>query len=288
MAYEPESQQRARARSVLAKTGYGPIGGHFKDGGHPDEREDIALIRKAFKEHDSQQHSGKKTRLSFRHGGRAEGGMSGSRLDQKPRGGKGKGKKGHSTEINIAVQPHPGGMNGAPPVPMPPPPAARPPVIAPPPPAMAPHPQMAGPGGPGPGMVPPGGPPMGGPPGLPPGVVPQRPIKTGGRANYKKGGKTPPGTEYQPPGLRQNVNPDMTPDSTLERAIRSDAEEKRERGDQMPQEKRGGRARHAGGGEVGPGRTEMHAGAGSGEGRLARTKHLDYAVDRGGRGAADD
>lgn len=164
-------------------------------------------------------------------------------------------------------------------------------------------------GGPPPAMG--GGMPVGAPtPGLPPQAAPMANppgmMHAGGRAGYAKGGKTKvaPGAEYQPPGQRGNVTPDQTPDNVLERAIRADASEKQERGDQVPQQKKGGRAHKADGGQVqkiaeqmnsaspdyrramenaksnkaggigvGHGTTTMHAGADSGAGRLEKA-HL--------------
>lgn len=162
-------------------------------------------------------------------------------------------------------------------------------------------------GGPPPAMG--GGMPVGGPtPGLPPQAAPMANppgmMHAGGRAGYAKGGKTKvaPGAEYQPPGQRGNVTPDLTPDDTLRDAIHKDAAEDQEHGRQVPQQKKGGRAHRAEGGQVqkiaeqmnsaspdyrramqnaksnkaggigvGKGTTPMHAGAGSGQGRLEKS-----------------
>jgi len=48
-------------------------GGHYKEGGHTDIKEDKKLIKKAFKMHDDQLHEGKPTNLSkLRRGGSAK------------------------------------------------------------------------------------------------------------------------------------------------------------------------------------------------------------------------
>lgn len=188
MAYMHEREGRGKARALVAKTGYSPVGGHFKLGGNSDAAADAKMVTKGVHEHEGALHKGSpKTRLTF-----AEGGMAGMpRLDQKSRGGGGskRSSKGHGNTINIAVVPHAGGGQ--------PPPAAAAPH--PPMPVVPPRPPLVGPPGGGmpPGM-PPGGappiaagaappvamprPPMAPPPGLPPGVMPPRPpIRTGGR-----------------------------------------------------------------------------------------------------------
>jgi hypothetical protein len=44
-------------------------GGHYKEGGHIDVKEDKKLIKRAFKMHDDQLHEGKPTNLSKLCGG---------------------------------------------------------------------------------------------------------------------------------------------------------------------------------------------------------------------------
>ncbi len=189
MAYQHETESRGRARALVARTGYGKTGGHFKKGGSTDSdyAQDVKLIRRAINEHDSQLHGGKKTRLKLADGGSAEGSMAEPRSDRAPRG-KSNGHKG--TNVNVIVAGGRGAQD-----------QSRPPM---PPPVPPPHPPMAGPPpGPPPGAMPPGGMPPGGMPmgGMPPGAMPPRPPmpmpppggmppgmpmrKAGGRAGYK-------------------------------------------------------------------------------------------------------
>lgn len=128
-----------------------------------DATADKARIRRAFDEHDTQLHGGKKTRLELRDGGCAEGGRTAPRMDRpgRARGGKTGGKKAH-TNVNVIVAS--GGKDRPVPVPVP---AAG---------GVPPRPPM-----PPPGAMGPGGPPMGGPPGMggpglpPPGIGGPRP-----------------------------------------------------------------------------------------------------------------
>jgi hypothetical protein len=153
-----EGHGRKRARTLLNKSGYGHIGGHFAKGGHvkghSDEKEDEALIKREVK----------KTALKhkLRDGGCAEGGSVKPRADRLARGGKAKGKHGKPhTQVNIAIgRSHPQPVPS--PVPVPVPGGAPPggPMAGPPP--------GAGPMPPPDGGMPPGGPPMG--------------LKRGGRA----------------------------------------------------------------------------------------------------------
>ena len=185
---QPMKRGRERAAALIEKSGYGSVRKHLAAGGADSDREaDIKLIKTAMDEHTAQEHGGKKTRLHFRDGGHADGGMAPDRLDRRSRGGggdgKSKGKHKPSSQINILVSPH----NGAPPPPgggpaMMPPMAPHPPMAGPPPgapPMMPPHPPMGMPPGAGPGMPPPGAMP---PPGMPPGMPPRPMIKTGGKA----------------------------------------------------------------------------------------------------------
>ena len=175
---------RERARRVCESAGY-KIGGTL--GRKEDTESDVRMIKSAISQHERHDHKGEKpTRVRLRHGGRAEGGMAGNRLDQqgrKPGGGKGKGH----TNITVNVAPHPPGAggppgmgtpgNGLPPgLGLPPRPAAAPPPAAPPP-MMPPRPMPP----PGAGAMPPGG--MPGGPGMAGGMPPRPMIKRGGRAS---------------------------------------------------------------------------------------------------------
>lgn len=188
--YAHPGKMRAKASDLIAKAGYERP--HHAHGGHADFAADEKMIKTAIREHENQEHGGKHSRISFKDGGHAEGGMAPARLDRKARGGQSGGKKTHGTQVNIAVVPHagqpgmggPSGMGAAPMMPphppMAPPVAAAPPV---PPRPMPPRPMPPpGMGAPSPGM-PPGG--MGMPGGMQP-----RPmgIKTGGRAHRADGG----------------------------------------------------------------------------------------------------
>lgn len=135
---------------------------HHTDG---DIKQDQALIRKAFAEHDEQLHHNGKTRLKFKEGGCVPGDRKKKRLD---RANGGKAKAGHKTVVNVVMPQHAGQAPGA---------GAAPPMIPPKPPMMPPP--GAGPGGPGAG-----GPPM--PPPGPPGGGMMR--KRGGRVKKAWGG----------------------------------------------------------------------------------------------------
>lgn len=147
-----ERHKRKNARKMLTGAGY-------KSGGHLASEK--KMIGEAIREHDDQQHGGKKTRLRLRDGGCADGGMPKARADRKGRGMK--GGKAHTT-VNVVVAGHPGGGGGQPvPVPVPKP---------------IPVPVNAGAGGP---PMPPGG---GGMPGA--GPMPPPGLKRGGRAKAPK------------------------------------------------------------------------------------------------------
>lgn len=158
-----ERHKRKQAREILKKAGY-RSGGHLHS--KADEMEDATKIKRGISEHENHLHPGKpKTRLRLRDGGSCEGLAAGGRSDRKPRGAKGKGKKGGTTVNVVIAHPHPkpvpipvpvgaGAPPGGPAGPMPPPPDDG-------------APPMMGPG--------PGGPPMG--------------AKKGGRIGLKKGGK---------------------------------------------------------------------------------------------------
>lgn len=122
---------------------------HHTDGGAPPSMRTEAMIREAMDEHDDQQHGGAKTRLKLKTGGRVEGEEKRDRLDR-AKGGRTK-HAGHKTNINIVMPPS---QDHPVPVPVP---AGGPPMG--PPPGMAPHPPMAGPppGAGGPPMGPPVG-----------------------------------------------------------------------------------------------------------------------------------
>ena len=160
-----EHEKRKNARALLTKSGYSKLGGHLTK--RPDEIADKHEISEGIHQHEGARHKGQpKTRLKLRDGGNCEGMAAGGRSDRKPRGAKGKGKKGGTTVNVIVAHPHPK------PVPVPVPVGAGAGPGGPPPPGMPPG---AGPGGP--PMPPPdgGGPPMG--------------AKKGGRVGLKKGGK---------------------------------------------------------------------------------------------------
>lgn len=120
---------------------------HHTAGGELPKQRTEAMIREAMDEHDEQQHGGKKMRLKLKTGGRVEGEEKRERLDR-AKGGRTKG--GHKTNINIVMPP---GQDR--PVRVP----AMGPVAGGPPPGMMPHPPMAGPppGAGGPPMGPPVG-----------------------------------------------------------------------------------------------------------------------------------
>lgn len=138
-----ERSKRKVARTLLAKSGYRGMGGHFAKGGHvkghSDEAADKKLIAREVK----------KSALKLKDGGCADGGVTKPRADRLKRGGKVKGGK---TVVNVNII---GGQKDVAPKPMPipvPMPGAGGPPMPPP----------GGPGGPmPPDMAGPGGPPMG-------------------------------------------------------------------------------------------------------------------------------
>lgn len=136
--YQPEHEQRKRARALLTRSGY-RVGGHLA--AHPDKKADERLIAKAIHEHERHDHRGESpTKLHFRDGGAAEGDGAAPRLDRRARG-HAKGDRA-KTEININVKGHPP-EQGTEPVP----PAPHAPMAAP----VPPHPPMPL----RPGMIPP-------------------------------------------------------------------------------------------------------------------------------------
>lgn len=134
-----------------------------------DVAQDKALIKKALREHENQEHGGKHAKIKLKHGGMVHGKHPAHRMDKRARGGKvGHGKPAvnvivqtsNPAEKQMAMQQGMklGAAMGGPKPPMP----------------------MAGPP---PGA---GGPPMGSPPpGMPPGGMPPRP------PGLKRGGKVP-------------------------------------------------------------------------------------------------
>lgn len=143
-----------KARHLMRRTGY-KAGGSM----HSDKAEDVAMLKKAFSEHDSQLHGGKKTHLKLQTGGEVTGRKSGGRLDKMARGGRKKANvtvnvMNHpQTPIAPSIPPIPVGLAGAgagPRPPMPPPGPAAGPAIgggAPGVPPMGPRPGMMKKGG---------------------------------------------------------------------------------------------------------------------------------------------
>jgi hypothetical protein len=249
-----ESSRRKNARSLLVKSGY-------RAGGSLSAREDAAadkkMIEKAVHEHERQDHPGKPlSRLHLAAGGPVDGDTPPARGDRGSRGGKGKGAPRNHIAI-IVAPPGGGAPAGAA--------GGGNPGVAGPPPMPPPHPPMAGPppgmppgagGMPPPGMMPPPG--AMGPPGMPPrpgmpgpGMPPPMMHKRGGRTHAT------------------SIADDMPMPSGDPRKPETASAQGE---DFLPGEKRGGRAHHARGGEVGPGRIAMEAGAGSGEGRLEKAR----------------
>ena len=130
---------RAERETRIRRMGGGPV--------EADEVQDKKIVKKAFGQHDTQLHKGKKTRLNLATGGAAspmEGDESKKRLDRKPRGAS------NAPVVNIVIADKGGEQ---PPMAPPPPPMMKPPM-----------PPMGGPGGappPGPGPGPGAPPPMG-------------------------------------------------------------------------------------------------------------------------------
>lgn len=281
-----------------------------------DKRQIDAAVREGIGEHEEHMHPGKpRTRVRLSAGGMADGGMSDPRADKAPRGKGGKQAKNH---IAIVIAPQGGGQQPGLARPMPVPVPARPPMAAPPP-AMPPRP-MPPPGAPpmgmGAGMPPPGAPPMmmrkaggrthrqaggtnmnnmpavGALPSNPPAGMTQQQYQNwlnGLSANAQPGA----GPQRMPPqqksgGRSHHAHGGRTADSTAGRTTPQNARQfsedlpaKMNRPEQDIETAEAQRGRHARGGEVGPGRVEMHAGSGSGEGRLEKSGKLDYCA--GGR-----
>lgn len=160
-----ERHKRKNARKMLARAGY-RAGGHISPSDkREDESADKKMIKRAISEHETQEHGGKHSHIKLKEGGYAHGGSAALRGDRKPRGGK---SKGHHTTVVVNA-------GGGHPIPVPVPKPIPIPVGG------------AGPGAGagGPPPPPPGAMGMAGPPGMPPGG----PMKRGGHARFKKGGK---------------------------------------------------------------------------------------------------
>lgn len=199
---QPMKRGRERAAELIKRSGYGHV--PKAEGGHADMAQDVKMIRTAVGEHEKNMHPGKKeTRLHFRDGGLAEGGMAPKRLDRKSRDSK---DKKHGTQVNIVVA----GKGGQDQPPMAPPMMGHPPMMPPP---MPPHPPMPPPGGMPPGGPPPGmgmGPPPGMPPGMspggpPPGMLPRPPMaKRGGKIAMTAGAGSGAGREQKADRVGRN------------------------------------------------------------------------------------
>lgn len=157
-----------KARHLLRRSGY-KTGGAVRD----DEASDRQMIKSAVHKHERHDHPGEAL-TPLKHGGAAHGHAPHRRLDRKGRAEGGRTKKKGHTQVNVLVAPQGGGDRPVP-VPVPHPMPAGPPGA----------PMGAGaPAAPPPRPAPP--PPMGG--GLPPGGMPARPMKRGGRACKDDGG----------------------------------------------------------------------------------------------------
>lgn len=157
-----------------------------------DEAADVARVKKAFAEHDTQLHGGKHTKLHLKDGGCADGGRSMRRMDRPGRasGGKAGGKKAH-TNVNVIVA----GKGEDRPVPVPVPAAGG---------APPPHPPM-----PPPGAMGPGGPPMMPPPGagMPPGLAgPRPPMGPPGMPMRARGGSVSDAAEAHGKELAEHLD----------------------------------------------------------------------------------
>lgn len=284
--YQPAKRGRERAADLIQRAGYGSVGGMAK-GGHADAAEDAAMIKKAIGEHEAHDHPGqKKTRLSFKRGGFAEGGMAGQRLDQKSRGGGGKSKGHTNITVNVAPHPKPGmGMMGTPGAGMALPPHPMPAPGAPPPQPMPapPRPPMAGgmpPGAMGvPGGMPPGG--------MPPGGMPPRPmIKRGGKAesmpdnaasNNEDEDRDMLDAQDRDLGRKRGGRAEGGKTTTTNR-LADGADMMCEGG--RARRKNGGGMRHHGheGADKEDRKPEMFGGAGSGRGRIDKAERLGLSV----------
>ena len=248
-----ERHGRVAAEDLIRRTGYD---------GTADEVSDRALVRTGVGRHEDAMHPGRRrTKLRLQGGGRAHdafGPIDRGRYDRSSRRSH---DEGRAPKVNIMISaphhPDAGAMGQQPPRPPGGPPAPPPP-----------GPPPMGPGGP--PMMPPG---MGG---LPPGMPPGMPM--GARPGMPPGPM--PGMPMRPPGMRNGGRAELDAARYGEKWVPGLGDEdtdeiNKSRGDPVRER------RLAGGGDVGRGRPghEMHAGAGSGAGRLERSAIPPYQRD---------